>query len=235
MHFISPSQVGGKLLEPVTTLDINADLVPMVMAGKDFLGGDIYFGEGVEVTFTGLADLDKSLPPDYFEITGANTAKFLGKNAIYKAYYYIEGEYLYVEPQPDVIYPEALWICGTGFGRPSPPYEVTSSWNWNTPFDYAPARLVSDGVYQVTIYGKNTDNGSGFGTLDFKFFYKRGWWDAAHEMDAAQYTVTAPFFGRTDEGNTGNVNAGTGDLEGVFKITLDMNAKTINIETITQP
>jgi hypothetical protein len=226
------THVGGKLLEPVTTLDINVDLAPMVMAGKDFLGGNVFFGEGVEVTFTGLADLQKSLPPDYFEITGANTATFLGKNAIYKAYYYKDGEYLYVEPQPDVIFPEALWVCGTGFGRPSPPYEVTSSWNWNSPFDYAPARLVSDGIYQVTIYGKNTDGGSGYGTLDFKFFYKRGWWDAAHEVDAAQYTITAPFFGRTDVGNTGNVNAGTGALEGVFKITLDMNAKTINIETI---
>jgi hypothetical protein len=224
--------VGGKLLEPVTTLDINTDLAPLVMSGKDFLGGNIYFGEGVEVTFTGLADLHKSLPPDYFEITGANTATFLGKDAIYKAYYYKDGAYLYVEPQPDVIFPDALWICGTGFGRPSAPYEVTSSWNWNSPFDYAPARLVSDGVYQVTIYGLNTDGGSGFGTLDFKFFYKRGWWDAAHEVDAAQYTVTPPFSGRTDTGNTGNLNAGTGALEGVFKITLDMNAKTINIETI---
>jgi hypothetical protein len=230
LHFTT--HVGGKLLEPVTTLDINADLVPLVMAGKDFLGGNIYFGEGVEVTFTGLADLQKSLPPDYFEITGANTATFLGRNAIYKAYYYKDGEYLYVEPQPDVIFPDALWICGTGFGRPSAPFEVTSSWNWNSPFDYAPCRLVSDGVYQVTIYGKNADNGVGFGTLDFKFFYKRGWWDAAHEVDAGQYTVTAPFFGRTDTGNTGNVNAGTGALEGVFKVTLDMNTKTINIETI---
>lgn len=226
------THVGGKLLEPVTTLDITTELTPVVMSGTDFLEGNIYFGEGVEVTFTGLTDLDKSLPPDYFEITGANTATFLGKNAIYKAYYYIDGDYLYVEPQPDVIFPEALWICGTGFGRPSAPYEVTSSWNWNSPFDYAPARLVSDGVYQVTIYGLNADNGFGFGTLDFKFFYKRGWWDAAHEIDAADYTVTAPFFGRTDEGNTGNLNAGTAPLEGVFKVTLDMNAKTINIETI---
>jgi hypothetical protein len=226
------SHVGGKLLEPVTTLDVNTELTPVVMAGKDFLEGNIYFGEGVEVTFTGLADLHKSLPPDYFEITGANTATFQGKDAIYKAYYYKDGEYLYVEPQPDVIFPDALWICGTGFGRPSAPYEVTSSWNWNSPFDYAPAMLVSDGVYQVTIYGLNTDGGFGFGTLDFKFFYKRGWWDAAHEIDAADYAVTAPFFGRTDVGNTGNINAGTTPLEGIFKVTLDMNAKTINIETI---
>jgi len=225
-------QVAGKLLEPVTTLDINTDLSSIVMAGENFLGGNIFFGEGVEVTFTGLADLGKSLPPDYFEITSANTATFLGKNAIYKAYYYINGDYLYVEPQPDVIFPEALWICGTGFGRPSAPYEVTSSWNWNSPFDYAPVRLVSDGVYQVTVYGKNEDGGFGFGTLDFKFFYKRGWWDIEHEIDASDYTVTAPFFGRTDPGNTGNLNAGTAPLEGVFKVTLDMNAKTIDIETM---
>jgi len=224
---------GGRLLEPVTTLDINADLAPMVMASKDFLGGNVYFGEGIEVTFTGLTDLQKSLPPDYFEITGANTAIFLGKTAIYKGYYYVEGEYLYVEPQPDVIYPEAMWICGTGFGRPSPPYETTSSWNWNTPFDYAPVRLVSDGIYQVTIYGLNTDDDAdGFGSLDFKFFFKRGWWDAAHEIDAAQFTVTAPFFGRTDTGNTGNVNAGSGSLEGVFRITLNENDKTIDIVKI---
>ena len=225
--------VGGKLLEPATTLDINVDLLPMVMASKNFLGGNVYFGEGVEVTFTGLTNLPNSLPPDYFEITGENTATFLGPTAIYKAYYYIDGAYLYVEPQPDVIYPEALWVCGTGFGRPSSPYETTSSWNWNTPFDYAPCRLVSTGVYQLTIYGKNTDDeADGFGTLDFKFFFKRGWWDAAHEIDAAQYTLTSPFFGRTDTGNTGNVNGGGTAFEGVYRITLDQNAKTITLVKI---
>lgn len=225
--------VGGKLLEPITTLDINYDLAPLVMASKNFMGGNIYFGKDVEVTFTGLNNLANSLPPDYFEITGEYTAKFLGNTAIYKAYYYINGNYLYVEPQPDVIYPEALWICGTGFGRPSAPYGTTSSWNWNTPFDYAPCRLVSPGIYQATIYGKNSDpDGNGYGSLDFKFFFKRGWWDAAHEIDAAQYTLTAPFFGRTDTGNTGNVNAGVTDFEGVFKITLNQNTKTITLDKI---
>jgi hypothetical protein len=226
-------EVGGKLLEPVTTLDLNAELSPMVMASKNFLGGNVYFGEGVEVTFTGLTNLPNSLPPDYFEITGENTATFLGPTAIYKAYYYIDGAYLYVEPQPDVIYPEAMWVCGTGFGRPSAPYETTSSWNWNTPFDYAPCRLVSTGVYQLTIYGNNSDpEVDGYGTLDFKFFFKRGWWDAAHEIDAADYTLTPPFFGRTDTGNTGNVNGGSTSFEGVFRITLNMNDKTITLEKI---
>jgi hypothetical protein len=222
--------VDGKLLEPVTALNINTDLSPLVMASKNFMGGNIYFGKGLEVTFSGLSNLSNSLPPDYFEITGENTAVFLGNTAIYKAYYYISGAYLYVEPQPDVIYPEALWICGTGFGRPSSPYEITSSWNWNSPFDYAPCRLVSPGIYQATIFGKNSDeDGNGFGGLDFKFFFKRGWWDAAHEIDASKYSVTAPFFGRTDSGNIGNVNAGDTAFEGVFKITLNENTKTITI------
>ena len=226
-------QVTGKLLEPVTTLDINADLSPAVVASKNFLSGNVFFGEGVEVTFTGLNDLHKSLPPDWFEITGTNTAKFLGKDAIYKAEYYIDGEYLYVQPQNDVIYPDAMWICGTGFGRPSAPYEVTSSWNWNTPFDYAPVRQVSEGVYQITIYGKNEDGGFGFGTFDFKFFYQIGWGTlGVTEIDAAQYTVTAPFFGRTDAGNLGNVNAGTTPMEGVFRFTLNQNDKTITVEKL---
>jgi len=224
---------GGKLLEPVTTLDIQTDLAPLVMASSDFRGGNIYFGQDVEITFSGLTELTNSLPPDFFEITGENTAVFTAPSAIYKAYYYVDGNYLYVEPQPDVIYPEALWVCGTGFGRPSSPYETTSSWNWNTPFDYAPAIRIGDGIYQLTIFGRNQDDdANGFGSFDFKFFFKRGWWDAAHEIDAASYAVTEPFFGRTDTGNTGNVNAGTTAFEGVFRITLDENAKTITIEQI---
>lgn len=226
------SAITGKPLEPVTELDIQADLNPMVMAGRDFRGGNVYFGEGVEVTFTSLTNLANSLPPDYFEITGDNTATFLGKTAIYKAYFYIDGSYLYVEPQPDVIYPEALWVCGTGLGRPSAPYEITTSWNWNTPFDYVPCRLVSEGVYQFTAYMKNTDDGAGFGTLDFKFFFKRGWWDAAHEINASEYTVTPPLYGLWVAGKYGNVNGMTTPFEGVYRVTLNQNDKTLTVVEI---
>ena len=221
------STIAGKLLEPVTTLDINADLSPMVMASEDFLGGNVYFGKDVEVTFTGLTNLANSLAPDYFEITGENTARFLGNTAVYKAYYYVGGNYLYVEPQPDVIYPEALWVCGTGLGRPSAPYETTTSWNWNSPFDYVPCRLVSEGVYQFTAYMKNQPDGNGYGTLDFKYFFKRGWWDAEHEINASEYTVGEPLYGLWEEGKYGNVNGMTTPFEGVYQVTLDINNKTL--------
>jgi len=223
------STVGGKLLEPVTTLDINSDLPPIVMSAKNFRGGNVYFGENVEVTFTGITtDLVNSISPDYFEIISANKAKFLGKTGLYKAYFLIEANYLYIEPQPETLYPDALWICGTGFGRPSSPYMTTASWNWNSPLDYIPCRLVSPGIYQATFYCKNTPNtGTGkYGGLDFKFFHKRGWWDG-HEEWASGYTVSPPFLGPAE--TNGNVNVlSAAVVEGVYRFTLNTNNKTIN-------
>lgn len=223
--------IGGRLLEPVLTLDINADLNPMVMAGENFLGNNIYFGKDVEVTFTGLTNLENSLAPDYFEITGENTAKFVGPTAIYKAYYLIEGDYLYVEPQPEVVHPEAMWVCGTGLGRPSAPYGITTSWNWNTPFDYVPCMKLDEGVYQFTAYMKNEPDGTGTGTLDFKFFYQRGWTQnpapPVTEVNASEYTVGEPLYGLWVEGKYGNVNGMTTPFEGVYRVTIDQNNKTI--------
>lgn len=225
------SRVGGKLLEPVTTLDVMTDLPPKptsLINNADFRGGDVYFGENVEVTFSGITtDLANSISPDYFEVTGANTAKFLGDTGLYKAYFLTTANYLYIEPQPETLYPEVLWICGTGFGRPSAPYEATASWNWNSPLDYMPCRLVEPGVYQATMYCKNTPNtdGNKYGTLDFKFFHKRGWWDE-HEEWGVNYTVSPPFLGPSD--TNGNINVLSEEVvDGVYRITLNQNDKTI--------
>lgn len=226
------AKLGGKLLEPVTTLDVIADLPanPITLNNNtDFRGGNIYFGENGVVTFSGITtDLANSISPDYFEVTGTNTAKFLGKTGLYKAYYLTTANYLYIEQQPEALYPEALWICGTGFGRPSTPYMKTASWNWNSPLDYVACRLVSPGIYQATMYCKNTPNtGTGkYGGLDFKFFHKRGWWDG-HEEWASKYTVSAPFLGPAE--TNGNVNVLSAEVvDGVYRITLNQNNMTIN-------
>ncbi|MFZ4581289.1 MAG: DUF5016 domain-containing protein [Paludibacter sp.] len=230
------TKVGGKLLEPVKTLDINADLLasPTTLNNStNFRGGNVYFGENVEVTFTGISgNLANQISPDYFQVTGTNTAKFLGKTGLYKAYYLTTANFLYIEPLPETLYPDVLWVCGTGYGRPSSPYESTASWNWNSPLDYYPARLVSPGVYQVTMYCKNepsTDTNI-YGKLDFKFFHKRGWWDG-HETWVDDYTVQAPFLGPKGVGGNVKVMSAT-VLEGVYKFTLDTNAKTLKYEKL---
>lgn len=230
------TKVGGKLLEPVTTLDVIADLSANPVTLNDntgFRGGDVYFGENVEVTFTGITgNLANQISPDYFEVTGANKAKFLGKTGLYKAYYHTTGNFLYIDPQPETLYPEVLWVCGTGYGRPSSPYGSTASWNWNSPMDYYPARLVSPGVYQVTMYCKNepSTNTNIYGSLDFKFFHKRGWWDG-HETWVDDYTVQEPFLGPTGVGGNIKVLSAT-VVDGVYKFTLNTNSKTLTYEKL---
>ena len=222
--------VDGKKLTPVTTLDITADLVanPSSLGSPtDYRGANVYFGEGVEVTFTGVTNLTNNLTPDYFEVTGATTAKFLGKTGSYKAYFHTPSGYLYVEPQPTAIYPDVVWVCGSGFGRPQTPYSITTSpWNWNEPTQYAPARLLSPGVYQVTMYCKNEPNTDGniYGKCDFKFFHKRGWWDD-HELWVDTYTLTPPFLGPA--GVKGNVKLpNDAVVDGVYRFTVNENTKT---------
>jgi len=219
------SKVGGKLLEPAKTLDINVDLPAIVLSATDFRGGNVYLGENVEVTFTGITtDLANSISPDYFQVTGPNTAKFLGKTGLYKAYFLIAANYLYIEPQPETVAPNVLWICGANFGRPSSPYTTTSSWNWNSPLDYAPCRMVSAGIYQVTIYAKNVIGTDGFGGFNFKFYDQRGW--VGVEETSSNYTVSAPLVSRVDANNIGNIS-GPAAFEGVYQITLNQNDKTI--------
>ena len=215
----------------MTNLDVTADLAAsptslLGAAASQFRGASVYFGKNVEVTFTGINNMTNGLSPDYFEVTGTNKAKFLGETGMYKAYYHIAGDYLYIEPMPTTALPEALWICGNGIGRPSQPYATTTSWNWNTPLDYVPCRRMSNGVYQATVYLENADNGegTGFGTCNFKFFHYRGW-DHGEETSVG-YTVNAPLKSSSESGNVGNWRGNDTTFKGIYRITLDMNTKT---------
>jgi len=117
-----------------------------------------------------------------------------------------------------------LWICGANFGRPSSPYTTTSSWNWNSPLDYAPCRLISSGIYQVTIYANNVIGTDGFGGFNFKFYDQRGW--VGVEETSSNYTVSLPLVSRVDPNNIGNIS-GPVAFDGVYQITLNQNDKTI--------
>lgn len=223
--------VGGKLLEPVKTLDMNVDLLlnpTSLNEPTGFRGNNVYFGENVEVTLTGITGaLENSISPDYFQITGPNTAKFLGKTGLYKAYYLVSADYLYIEPQPTATSPDVLWICGAGFGRPQTPSPALTAtpWNWNSPLEYAPCRPISAGVYQVTVYAKNELGTDGFGTFNFKFFDQQGW--TGSEETSTNYTVSLPLVSRSDVNNVGNVSGSPTPFEGIYQITLNQNDKTI--------
>jgi len=234
----------GQKLVPATEMN-TANLVETPLSSINHLGtttidtwktAQIYLGKDVEITFTGIANLANGLDPDFFKVTSATTAKFLGETGIYTVYYLPSADYLYVE-QPTAVYPDAMWLDGVGFGRPVTPYAKTSSWNWTTPLEYKFCRKISDGVFQATIYVQHGD-GAGLAEADLwedklsaKFFHQRGWGD---EEDATTYLnipalLTAPTV--TDIGNFIGSDALL-TAPGVYKFTIDVTNKTVTFVKI---
>ncbi|GAB1415488.1 hypothetical protein MASR2M117_08940 [Paludibacter sp.] len=227
----------GKKLEPITALDLNV-LSLVELTSTNHLGtsvkeswrkGKIYFGKDIEFTVAGMSNLANALSPDFFEVTGVNTAKFIGETGIYTSYYLPSANYLFVE-KPDAVYPEALWLDGVGFGR-AQGGEKTSSWNWNTPLEYMYCRRVSEGVYQTTIYAVHTD-GSDLaeawrGAFSAKFFHQRGW---GGEVDAREYTISSPLLSAPTDHDTGNFYGTDAFLNspGIYRFTINTTNKTMN-------
>jgi len=236
----------GNLLTPATDIDVGT-FGDKTIASTDYLNNttsdtwkmtQMYLGKDVEITFTGIGDLANGLALDFFEVTGANTAKFLGNTGVYTLYYLPSADYLWVE-QPNATYPDVLWFDGVGFGRPATPYAKTSSWNWNSPLEYAFCRTVSPGVYQITMYANHEinddpDNGWRY-NFSAKFYWQRGWGsNGVGEVDARQYTISSNLLYAPTDHDLGNFY-GTdafATAPGVYRFTLDTNAKTADFVKI---
>ncbi|MDR0348516.1 MAG: DUF5016 domain-containing protein [Tannerella sp.] len=229
----------GDVLQPVAAMNI-ADFADAEISSTDHSGtavkqtwkkAELYLGENTEFTVNGVTNVAAGFTPDFFEVTGANTVKFLGETGIYTVYYLPSADYVWVE-QPEAVYPAALWLDGVGFGRPQAPYAKTSSWNWNSPLEYVFCRKLSEGVFQATIYVQHEmDEDIPAGDAwkyyyNTKFFGQRGW---GIEINGAEYALnTNLLYSPADE--AGNLK-GTDDLAaqtGVYRITIDTNAKTVD-------
>ena len=225
----------GEKLMPATSLDIskfsNVDLSSTdhlnVTTKETWKTANIYLGEGTEMTISGVADLANSMSPDFFEVTGGNTAKFLGKTGVYTVYYLPRMNYVFVE-QPAAVYPEALWLCGVGFGPARQPYAKTSSWNWNSPLEYKFCRKVSAGVYETVMYVEHVEDAAAAEPwrlrFSAKFFHQRGW---GGEEDARNYKMPNSLLSAPTTSDQGNF-VGTADLipvPGVYRFTIDVSNK----------
>ncbi|MDR0798141.1 MAG: DUF5016 domain-containing protein [Dysgonamonadaceae bacterium] len=191
--------------------------------GVDFMTLTKAFTKNAEVTFSGFEDLTQALLPDFFEITAGDKAKFLGLSGSYKFLYNMATGFLYVE-QPEAVYPDALWLDGSGMGFPSEPYAMTTSWNWNKPEDYIFCRKMADGEFQATFYTEK---------FDMKFFHQRMW---GGEENSADYTLTPAGLLLPGEDNQGKPNgnwiSGPDIVPGVYRVSINLNDKTTTVERI---
>jgi hypothetical protein len=229
----------GEKLVPITQMDVTAfETVQLTstdhlnVATKESWGkSQLYFGKDSEITIAGMTNLANSLSPDFFEVTGTNTVKFLGETGVYTVYYLPSAGFVFLE-QPDAVYPDGLWFDGVGYGRPQTPYQKTSSWNWNSPLEYIFCRKISPGVFQITLYVNHEEN-----TLEeawryqfsAKFFHQRGWGD---EVDARIYTIASSLLYAPTDADQGNF-VGTSALTtaaGVYRFTIDTNSKSVKFE-----
>ncbi|MCL1944015.1 MAG: hypothetical protein FWF54_10780 [Candidatus Azobacteroides sp.] len=214
-------EIDAERLAPVT---INGRQMGVeTMDGNTYLSSLIAFTLDQELEFSGIADLQNTLNPDFFACTSGNNARFLGLPGTYKLLYNNAEGFMYVE-QTDALYPDALWLDGTGLGFPGAPYKTTTSWNWNKPEDYVFCRKISDGIFQATFYAES---------FDMKFFHQRMW---GGEENSEMYTLTPASLIKTGVDNQGQPNgnwvAGADVIPGVYRVIININDHTTVIERI---
>ena len=244
---------GGKVAQPVTTLDMQTDLaeaptyISSSSVAKLYRGAKIFFDENSEVEITGCTDLAKAYNLDWMEYLGGNKIKFLGKKDQYYVSYDIANDYLVVEPLYELTTPDVMYLCGVGMGQPSANPSATSGWGFDSPNQNFVARPLGNSVYQFTVYMKNEQSTdyANYGTLNFKFFHQHGW---GGEEDGGTYTQTGLNIkgidsttgivkdgekGDGSEGNEkGNWIATNEPFEGIYRITLDSDKKTTTYEKL---
>ncbi len=232
---------GGKVAQPVSALDVNADLAEV--AGKTYRHAKIFFDPAIEVTISGVTNMATAYNLDYMELKDGNVVKFLGEKGMYEVYYLPEEDYIAVEPLRDAVYPNVMWMTGVGFGLPVAAPKVQGGWGFDNLGQYIACRTVAPKVYQFTAYLKNGANADfeTYGSLNFKFFHQKGW--GGEEVGGNYEQIGLDIKGVGSEGLT-KVNGDTGaeagnwiantqeEFEGIYRITLDQNKLTTTYEKL---
>jgi hypothetical protein len=233
----------GDKLMPATAMNINSfgtvqltSIDHMNVAKKeDWKSAVMYLGEGTEMTISGLSNVANCMNPTFFEPTGGNKVKFLGKTGIYTVYFHPGLEYVFVE-QPNAVYPDALWLVGVGSGPARTPGVKTSSWNWNSPLEYHFCRKISDGVFESVFYAEHEVEPTAAEpwrlTFGVKFMHQRGW--GGEESSQFYQLPSNGYLFSPSPNDVGNF-AGTAafkNIPGIYKFRLDITNKVSTFEKI---
>ncbi len=233
----------GDKLMPATTMNLN-DFGTVQLSSTNHLNATtkenwksavMYLGEGTEMTISGISNMSNSMNPTFFEPTGTNTVKFLGKTGVYTVYYHPGLDYVFVE-QPNAVYPDAMWLVGVGSGPARTPGIKTTSWNWNSPLEYHFCRRVSQGVFETVFYAQHqieaTADEAWRLTFSMKFMHQRGW---GGEESSENYQLPANGYlfspSPDDKGNFVGT-AAFKDSPGIYRLVIDVNKKISTFEKI---
>ena len=237
---------GGKVAMPVSKIDVNTDLeeapkyISSSSVAKKYRGAKVFFAKDSEVEIEGAVSVADAYNLDYMEYVSGNTVKFLGETGMYYLSYRVESDYFVVEPLYELTAPEVMYVCGVGLGHPCKTAEATSGWGFDSPDQNFVGRTIAPQVHQFTLYMKNGENADydDYGSLNFKFFHQHGW--GGEEAGNNYEQIGLSIYGSpgitkkdgTTDAEKGNWIATTDPIDGVYRITLDVNKKTTTYEKI---
>lgn len=213
------------------------DMDNVSLDGESFKKFTAAMDKGTKLTLEGeLASLDVVFNVDFFERKSANEAVFLGNPGVWDIYYSATRKIVIVS-RTDLAFPETLFFVGWGIGYPTKVSSadikalypnkniVTSNWERRREciLEYIIFRQTETNVYQATVYMPGDHDGY----LDVKPFEGLAW---ENDKKAGDYT----FSGEAVISGSDNWNwAGT--EKGNYTITINLSAKTVNIQRATLP
>ena len=184
-----------------------------------FNGTKISLTQGQTVDFVGLEQLQYTLQNHFWDVSSPGQAVFKGATGDYDVIYDHLNNLLYVE-QPEMEYPDALYVIGEQLGHSGATEAISTFWSIDAPDNVQSCRRVAPDRFEISLY-----LAQGF---KFKFFRHHGW--GSHEeieIWAEDLTLNQPALVT----GSGDFCAGPLFQAGVYDITVDLAAKTFDIKS----
>lgn len=212
--------IEAQAVNPEPSYEVNGVKMQTTPDNASFYMARLTLTKGQRVEFKDMGDVSKALQPEFYtDITGSTTT-FNGQSGVYEIYYEPGTGLIYTKHLTSATFPEALWLCGEGWGHPQSTIEDCYPWVWNDVKASVMANRVDDNVYETTLYLSKS--------FKIKFFKQHGWGGEIGSMDCIGYPadMLSPgnaYCGTTGYGHfTGDFVAGENFKPGVYRIRIDV-------------
>jgi hypothetical protein len=218
------SQTGAPYATPNFMLD---DFAETTIDGEEFYTLSVSLTKNQEYNvYNDLASASLVYNVDFFDRINPNKVKFLGETGSYTLYYNKTSQYVVLLPATTPAYPDYILITGAGIGYPSKIAKEHAGWGFGNVRNFLLARKISTDVYQITMFIHTKDDS----WVGFKPYETTGW---GGEKKYSDFTYTGlPVL----DGSAGsNIFPAATMEEGVYRLTIDWSANTINVASFTLP
>lgn len=181
--------------------------------------------QGQQLEFAGVKDTGQAIDQTWFEYVSDQTIKFTGPAGKYYVLYINALGLITVEQRgEDVAYPDALWLMGEQWAYAQVPYTAVSGWTWSVEKTLF-AKKTGNTSFEIVVYLHN----------GFKIKFFKVWENWSGDQHSQAYDFTSTPMGLFEPHATnGDLQPGTAFTPGVYRVVIDMEAKTFTGAAIQQ-